>query len=430
MKAMRTTDDLLVPAGPRAPKPRPGRGWFLAAAAFLALAVVLAGVAVTAGDDEASTTGTPTTTAPATTTSEVAITTAPPTSPASDRSAALWPVEGSGTRFSDPVGAASDFAVTFLHFTDPVVGAFRQGDARSGEVDVRPRSTGPATTILLRQLGGDDWSVLGAVTDDIEVTTPTAGTEITSPVEVAGRAVAFEGNVTVEVREDGRPDAVGGWYVTGGGDVMRPFGGEIAFAASRSTFGALVLFTASAENGQVWQAAAVRVRLRAGELDPGTCGSYRSPRYHAGGEQMEVKVFFNCDRSGAGVSLHPAYRAVRRWPAVLQSSLEALLRGPTEAERAAGLGSWFSDATAAMLREVTITDGHAVVDLEDLRPVIPNASTSAGSARLLSQLDGTVFQFVSVRSVEYRLLGSCEEFNEWLQLGGCEARTRSGAGPG
>ena len=77
-----------------------------------------------------------------------------------------------------------------------------------------------------------------------------------------------------------------------------------------------------------------------------------------------------------------------------------------------------------MLRGVTITEGHAVVDFDDLRPVIPNASSSAGSERLLAQLDATVFQFSSVESVEYRINGDCEAFNEWLQFGGCDRRTR------
>jgi hypothetical protein len=65
-----------------------------------------------------------------------------------------------------------------------------------------------------------------------------------------------------------------------------------------------------------------------------------------------------------------------------------------------------------------------VVDFHDLRTVIPNASTSAGSGMLLAQLDATVFQFDSVSSVVYRIEGDCEAFNEWLQFGGCEPRVR------
>jgi hypothetical protein len=63
------------------------------------------------------------------------------------------------------------------------------------------------------------------------------------------------------------------------------------------------------------------------------------------------------------------------------------------------------------------------VNFRDLRPVIPNASTSAGSQILLRELDATVFQFPSVRSVEYRINGSCAAFFEWLQLA-CAVRSR------
>jgi hypothetical protein len=64
-----------------------------------------------------------------------------------------------------------------------------------------------------------------------------------------------------------------------------------------------------------------------------------------------------------------------------------------------------------------------VVSFGDLRPIIPNASTSAGSQLLLAQLDATVFQFSTVRSVEYRIDGSCARFFEWLQLA-CAVRSR------
>ncbi len=46
---------------------------------------------------------------------------------------------------------------------------------------------------------------------------------------------------------------------------------------------------------------------------------------------------------------------------------------------------------------------------------IPGASSSTGSTLLLLELNGTVFSIPQVRSVEYRLEGSCEAFWEWLQ---------------
>jgi spore germination protein GerM len=143
------------------------------------------------------------------------------------------------------------------------------------------------------------------------------------------------------------------------------------------------------------------------------------PRPPAG--EMVVSVFFTCDLDASPV---PSYRLTPVATAVLRASLEQLVAGPTQSEADAGVQSWFSSSTAMMLADVTISDGHAVVDFHDLRTLIPNASSSAGSRMLLSQLDATVFQFSTVSSVVYRIEGDCGAFNEWLQLGGCEPRTR------
>lgn len=133
---------------------------------------------------------------------------------------------------------------------------------------------------------------------------------------------------------------------------------------------------------------------------------------------------------GEGTAAEPGEETVRVWfsrgeaPAAVErrvedadpeAALRALLRGPTAAERAAGLNSWFSDSTAGALRGVEARDGLLVVDFDGLDRLIPNASSSAGSAQLLGSLNPTVFQFPSVDSVEYRLGGSCEAFWEWLQ---------------
>jgi hypothetical protein len=113
----------------------------------------------------------------------------------------------------------------------------------------------------------------------------------------------------------------------------------------------------------------------------------------------------------------PIQRQVVRTDAVLRTALEQQLLGPTEAEHAEGYFSWFSYQTAGMLNRVSIdSEGHAVVDFEDFSDIIPNASASAGSRILLGELNATVFQFSTVRSVEYHFNGSCEAFFEWLQV--------------
>lgn len=400
------------------------RTWYVAIVVAV-IGLIAAVVAFTAGDDDqdGSANGTTTTTEaspPSSTTST--------SEPAPDQSEAvvLWPLRGSDVTFDSPTDAARSFAVDFLEFEAPIVGEFQQGDSRSGEVPIRPRTSGPVTTVLVRQVGaGDSWSVLAAVTDNIEVTGPAPGAVISSPVTVTGRAHTFEGNVNVEVRQDEPRGVIGEGFVTGGGDEMRPFDGRISFETPGTRYGALVFLSRSAENGQVWEATVIRVAFRSTDADVASCGSYRSTRPELTDGQMEVTAYAVCDAAGgAENAVHPVYRAVPKSPAVLRASLEALLAGLTPAERAGSLGSWFSEETEGMLRGVTITEGHAVVDFDDLRPVIPNASSSAGSARLLAQLDATVFQFRSVESVEYRINGDCEAFNEWLQFGGCDRRTR------
>ena len=137
-------------------------------------------------------------------------------------------------------------------------------------------------------------------------------------------------------------------------------------------------------------------------------------------DSAAVTIHFSRGESTAAVT--------RRVPAAtvgLEASLRQLLRGPTPAERAEGIHSWFSDTTAQALRSVRVDEaGHAVVEFADLRALIPNASASAGSGMLLRELNGTVFAVPSVESVEYRIEGSCEAFWEWLQYGGCPVQQR------
>ncbi len=99
----------------------------------------------------------------------------------------------------------------------------------------------------------------------------------------------------------------------------------------------------------------------------------------------------------------------------MEAAFELLLAGPTAAEQATGAGSFFSDETRGMVRSVTLESGLLTVDFEDLRPVIPNASTSCGHLSLIAQLNGTAFQFAQVDRVTYQIDGSCDAFFNWLQ---------------
>lgn len=263
------------PSGPDGPR---SRRWVVPA--LVVAVVVLAGIlAVVAVDRRASTSAVSSTTVPApdpstslpatTTTAEpsqpapTTTTTAAPAStqaPAVDTSSAVWPT-ASGPVYTTPVAAARGFAVDFVGFTSPVVGTFRQGDARSGEVDVRAKANGPVTTVFVRQLGsGGRWFVLGSATPNINVTRPEALAKVTSPVRVQGTSTAFEANVSVQVRQDGTREPIGTGFVMGGSmGQMAPFDGTVSFRRPTAKAGAVLLLTHSAEDGRVWEASTVRV---------------------------------------------------------------------------------------------------------------------------------------------------------------------------
>jgi hypothetical protein len=255
-----------------APGLGPGRTMVLVAGIVAAAALAVAALAVVLwpeGGDGNDTTATtiPATSEPTTVpttevpTTAVPSTPAPTTPPAVDTTPAVFPSAGDA-RYADPVAAARAFAVDFVGFTDPVVGSYRSGDARSGEVDVRANPTGPVTTVLVRQLGSDgSWWVLGASTPDIAVDTPTTGATVRSPLTTTGRALAWEGAVAVEVRQDGQAGPLGTGVVTGGGDMMRPFSGVVTFSRPSADRGAVLYVSHSAKDGSVMQATVLRVAL-------------------------------------------------------------------------------------------------------------------------------------------------------------------------
>ncbi|HEX7276770.1 MAG TPA: Gmad2 immunoglobulin-like domain-containing protein, partial [Acidimicrobiales bacterium] len=95
------------------------------------------------------------------------------------------------------------------------------------------------------------------------VARPAALDRISSPVAARGQAATFEGNVVVEVREDGMlaGTRLGQGFVTGRGDgVLGDFAGDIAFDAPTKAAGAVVFFERSAADGVgVVRATVVRV---------------------------------------------------------------------------------------------------------------------------------------------------------------------------
>jgi hypothetical protein len=171
----------------------------------------------------------------------------------------------SGVQYKTPVSAARGFVIEYLHFVNPIVGQFQQGDGRSGEVPVRTtvenKSLGPTTTVIVRQMNGA-WWVLGASTPNIKLTQPAALAQISSPVQVRGTSTAFEGTVNVSIRQDNvAKPLVDGIVMGGSNGQMGPFNASFTFAKPASSYGAIVLYTISPANGNVAEATVIRVRF-------------------------------------------------------------------------------------------------------------------------------------------------------------------------
>ena len=176
---------------------------------------------------------------------------------------AVWPFVESVTRYRDPVQAAKGFAVTYLGFVAPVVGAFMQGDSRSGEVAIQANGSGPVTTVMVRKLSPDDtWWVLGTSTPNLQLQSPMWNSSIATPVTLAGLSTAFEGTVNVEIRQDNSLTPLASDIVMGGANgQMGPFRKEVGFTKPKAKRGAIVLKTLSAKDGNISEASVLRVQF-------------------------------------------------------------------------------------------------------------------------------------------------------------------------
>lgn len=305
--------------------------------------------------------------------------------------------------FLDPEATALEFAREYLGMPAPVAPqGYVAVEGESGWVDVLPRAGSPITTkVWVHRYGGDDGAhtVYFAETANIELDREALGETVGAPtVAVSGISTAFEAHVDVEVR-DSTGRVLGTSYVMGGANgELAPFSGEVAIEEPTSRHGAVVLSTSSAEDGSLQEATVVPVSFERGE-------------------QSSFSVFFHRDEELVEVT-----RTGPKTTGVLRQALEALVAGPRP-EDGEGLSSLFSAETADVLAGVSLRDGTAIVDFAS---AVNNASTSAGSAAFLAELDATIFQFATVERIEYRLQGSCEAFWEHLQHGrDCPLRERT-----
>ncbi len=170
-----------------------------------------------------------------------------------------------------------------------------------------------------------------------------------------------------------------------------------------------------------WAAAAALAVTFAGALAVtlAACGAAPTPAVDASptstATTTTVRVFFAARGTDPCGTVMPVVREVAG-PIDAARALRELLRGPTEEEAAAGYTSLFGPPTADTLEDVLVVGGVAHVSFRDLRQVLPNASSSCGSAALLAALDATLAQLPGVIGARYSFGGDEAAFYEWLQM--------------
>ncbi len=156
---------------------------------------------------------------------------------------AMWPA--ADAVFATPEAAARDFVAKVLD-VPPSLGEFRQGDARSGEIDVFSPGEGGTqrikrATLVLRQLGAKNgWFVISAGSDGASITNLSTGDTVSpGKVTVEGKARGFEGNVVVRGYVAG-DDVELGKVVTQGGSMADTAPYKVSLDLTGATSGSTV----------------------------------------------------------------------------------------------------------------------------------------------------------------------------------------------
>ncbi len=241
---------VLVSCGSSATSPGTNTSTPAAATTTTTLATTTTSVAVTT-----TAVAVTTTTVEATTTTGVVV---EPQQPA------IWPA--AGVVIDSPEQVAAEF-VTEVLGVEPVLGDFKQGDSRSGEIEVFSPGEGAAAiavsrgVLLLRQLGaGNGWFIIGVANEHATITSPGSMAVVAAgPLTVEGVARGQEANVVVTAFEAGNAKAVLDSKFTMAGALETSLPYTVTLDLSRATPGEVV---------------ALLVRGGAGlETDPGEFGA-------------------------------------------------------------------------------------------------------------------------------------------------------------
>lgn len=220
---------------------------------------------------------------------------------------------------------------------------------------------------------------------NMRVDEPRADAVISSPLVVTGMARVFENTVEWKLTDAAGLTLTSGFVTADSGEVgsMTPFRIEKAFTTPRASSGFLEVFSTSARDGSVIDLVRLPVRFSA--------------------QTRTVTVFFSDTRRDPQTlsceTTYPVERSIPVTPAPARAALEQLLSGTTREEVLRGFVSNIPDNVRIL--SLVIDGDTALVNFStELR--------SAGSCRITairSQIENTLLQFPTIKSVEIRIEG-------------------------
>ncbi len=256
-----------------------------------------------------------------------------------------------------------------------------------GQVFTGPTSTGTPT------------STPPTSTSSVQVVSPSPNSIVRSPVTIIGQAPGtwfFEASMPVRIVDaagriigQGVAQAESDWMTTS----SVPFHAVITFTNTPSTANGVLTIEKDNPSGLPQYDAYVDIPVR---FD-------RSGKIH-------VQAFFynpRLDPTGGldCTTVSPVGRSVTTTPALAEAALRELLRGPTGEETAAGFETSMNSGTE--LKSITIRNGVATADFTDTLDAAIGGSCRVG--RIRSQIESTLKQFPTVRSVVISRNGSTED---------------------
>ena len=138
-------------------------------------------------------------------------------------------------------------------------------------------------------------------------------------------------------------------------------------------------------------------------------------------QTMTIKLYFpntRFDKGDCGVKVFPVTRKIPKAAAVAKAVLEQLFAGPTKLEQSRGFYSDFSEETKSLLISVNVKNRFAYVNIRNpiaTGTALGNFTTSCGGSNFFGQVEHTLEQFSSIKTVFFAIEG-----NPHLSITGCK----------